>query len=164
MPSERATMLVTVEGGVLWASLIRPEDFRSSVRSPDSMAMTESTPSTPFDTHENSLPVIVLSAPSEGMLTAARALVQNPRTLPSVEEPALLPAVERVFNGLDDYDTQLCDDVAQEPPGSPARSAFELALAQRISSTKIALDCDEALPEMAVKGEGELPAHANGRD
>lgn len=127
------------------------------------MAMAESKPSSPFDTGDEPAPGMALSAPSQGMLTAARALVQNPRTPPSVEDPVLLPAVEQVFNELDDYDAQLCEDMARESPGSPARSAFELALAQRICSTKIALDCGEDLPEMAVEDEVEFPAHANGR-
>jgi hypothetical protein len=85
----------------------------------------------------------LLSPPTEEMKTAASALIHDPRTAPHVSDQKLRLAIEQVISGFDDHDRRLCADMDAEPRDSEARLAFELALAQRISSTALALSVEE---------------------
>ena len=86
----------------------------------------------------------LLSPPTEEMRTVASALIHDPRTAPHVSDQGLRLAIEHVIAGLDDHDRRLCADMDAEPRDSQARLAFELALAQRISSTVLALTAKES--------------------
>ncbi|HEV3046676.1 MAG TPA: hypothetical protein VGY13_04885 [Solirubrobacteraceae bacterium] len=94
----------------------------------------------------------LLSAPTEEMLEAARALAREPQTPLHVADPLLQQAVEFVRDGLSDYFKAVCTAMVDEPPESPARAAFELGLAQRINSARLALSCGEEHDEPIAQG------------
>jgi hypothetical protein len=112
------------------------------------MSVTPSERLVPSEADATLAPMGLLSPPSEEMRAAARELVRDPGKAPKVSDRTTQAAVEKVRAELDDFEKRMCAEIDAEPPESDAREAFEQALAQRISSARLALSV----------GEGDSPA------
>lgn len=95
---------------------------------------------TPADARAKLVPMSLLSPPTDEMLAAARALIHK-QDQPPVGDQLLRLAIEQIKSDLTEYEIQVCEGIDSEP--AHAQEALELALAQRISSTRLALDGGE---------------------
>ncbi len=102
-------------------------------------------------------PMGLLSPPSEEMRAAARALIRDPGKVPHVSDRTTQSAIEKVRAELDAFEKRMCSEIDAEPPESDAREALVGALAQRISSARLALsvgDGDSAAEDGSARVSG----------
>jgi phage shock protein A len=94
----------------------------------------------PTDARAKLAPMSLLSPPTDEMRAAAHALIHK-QDQPPVGDQLLRLAIEQVKSELTEYESMICEGIDNEP--AHAQEALELALAQRISSTRLALDGGE---------------------
>jgi hypothetical protein len=107
-------------------------------------------------------PMGLLSPPSEEMRAAARALIHDPGQAPMVSDRTTQLAVEKVHAELDAFEKRMCAEIDGQPPESHAREAFVQALAQRISSTRLALSVGEGDSPTAAAGDNSADVRGRG--
>jgi hypothetical protein len=131
--------------------------LRIRAHNADGMNVTRESRQAPTAGRARLAPMGLLSPPTDEMRAAAHALIHGqPR--PQVADKLLLAAIDQVDRELTPHERQICKDLEREPAESPAHEALELALAQRISSTRLALASGEHQPEIF---ESESPPAAS---
>ena len=85
----------------------------------------------------------LLSPPSDEILVVARALIYHPDVLPSVSDDALERAIQQVTGEMDEDYIARRERIKRGEAKPHTVEAFEYALAQRISSARLALSAAE---------------------